>query len=250
MNSTELYKLWAPESATWSNWVKPVLLAHRPLAAAFYSAPDWRGMNMNWSPSADSGSAIILDLPSADSVWLGLALALRGFRPVPLFNGASGPSEIVSSHRIISALHDSAKELAGLTIGPGAPPVFLLDSNRSGGGALTSPGRFDNRWFVFPQDFPSANFLLSCGIRSVVLGQVNSVEPQRDLAHVLLRWQEAGIEILGCDLQRETPPSLIRVKRPGNFQMLWYRALVIMGLRRNSVGGFGEVIPMPSQSSG
>ena len=113
-----------------------------------------------------------------------------------------------------------------------------------------SPGRFDNRWTVFPQDFPSANFLSSHGVRSAVLGQLFVGEPQRDLAHVLMRWQDAGIRILACDVQRDAPPEPIRITRPGQFRMLWYRALVIAGLRRNSAGGFGAVVPEPSQSSG
>jgi len=250
MNSTELYTLWAPDACIWSRWAKPVLFADRPLEATFWGHPDWRGMNVNWSPGAASGSAIILDLPEDEAVRLGMALALRGFRPVPLYNGASGSAAVVNVNRIIGALHETAEELAKLPIPETAPPVFLLDANRSGGGAFVSPGRFDNRWAVFPQDFPSANFLLARGIRSVVLGQVTSGGPQRDLAHVLLRWQEAGIQILACDVQREAPPSPIRVTRPGNFRMLWYRAMVIAGLRRNSAGGFGAIIPEPSQSSG
>ena len=50
-------------------------------------------------------------------------------------------------------------------VGPGlaathAPPAFLLDSDRMKAPA-PDPGRFDNRWLVFPQDFPSAAFLRS-----------------------------------------------------------------------------------------
>ena len=115
---------------------------------------------------------------------------------------------------------------------------------------MVGPGRFDNRWAVFPQDFPSASFLMSNGVRAVVLGQRLADEPQRDLAHVLLRWQEAGIQILLGALQRDASPEPIRVSRPGQFRALWYRALVLAGLRRNSAGGFGAVVPVPSQSSG
>jgi len=241
--------VWAPESSIWSNWVKPVLFAETSMAVASFQH-EWRSLNVAWSPSTDAGSAIILDLPEADAVWIAMALAQRGYRPVPLYNGALGPSAIVNVGRIVGALHDEAQTLADLPIAHNAPPVFLLDANRLGGGSFVSPGRFDNRWSVFPQDFPSGNFLLSNGVRFVVLGQLFAGEPQRDLAHVLLRWQEAGIQILACDVQRDAQPELIRVARPGQFRMLWYRALVLAGLRRNSAGGFGAVVPEPSQSSG
>lgn len=249
MNPTELYRLWAPEDSIWSNWVKPVLFA---AASPVMQMPpfDWRSLNVAWAPTASSGTAIILDLPEAESVWFGTALAHRGYRPIPLYNSAAGPAAIVNVDRIVGALQAEAQVLADLPIAPHAPPVFLLDSNRSAGGATVSPGRFDNRWAVFPQDFPSASFLMSRGVRAVVLGQRFVGGPQRDLAHVLLRWQEAGLEILGADVQSGLAPDPIRVSRPGQFRMLWYRALVLAGLRRNSAGGFGGVVPEPSQSSG
>jgi hypothetical protein len=31
---------------------------------------------------------------------------------------------------------------------------------------------------------------------------------------------------------------------------MWYHFLAVIGLRRNSAGGFGAVVPEPSQSSG
>lgn len=250
MNPTELYKLWAPEGALWSNWVKPVLFTQTPLAVSAYEQTQWRSLNVAWAPSVDSRSAVILDLPEDEAVCWGLALASRGFRPVPLYNGTPGISAVVNVGRIVGALHDLAQDLVEMPLTTDSPPVFLLDANRLGGGTVVSPGRFDNRWSVFPQDFPSATFLLAHGLRSVVLGQRHAGAPQRDLAHVLLRWQEAGLQILACDVQDNQPPATLQVTRPGNFRALWYRALVVAGLRRNSAGGFGAVVPEPSQSSG
>lgn len=254
MTPTDLYKLWAPEDSIWSNWVKPVLFADPGFGSS--NPPlgvDWRSLNVSWSPSASEGAAIVLDLPGEDAVWLGTALSQRGFRPVQLFNGVRGPVSIipplVNVNGIVWALQAVSEALAELRLPPGAPPVFLLDANRMAGGASAGPGRFDNRWCVFPQDFPSANFLLSQGLRTVVLaltGMANS--PRDDLAHVLLRWQQAGLRILSCAVEQETPPTLITVGRPHRFRALWYRALVIAGLRRNSAGGFGAVVPEPSSS--
>lgn len=248
MTPSEIYKLWAPDESLWSNWVKPVLFTEPGLAP--FPPVEWRQTNLGWAPGVDAATAIILDLEEAFPVWLGMALAARGYRPVPLYNGASGPAAIVEVGRIAGALQAAARELAALAIAPDAPPVFLLDAKRSGGSAVVSPGRFDNRWAVFPQDFPSANFLLAKGIRRVVLGQTSANAPQSDLAHVLLRWQEAGIQILSCDVRGSLAPTPLQVSRPGHFRSLWYRALVLAGLRRNSAGGFGAVVPEPSQSSG
>jgi hypothetical protein len=41
-------------------------------------------------------------------------------------------------------------------------------------------------------------------------------------------------------------PQPLQVRKPSKFRHLWYRALVLLRLRRNSAGGFGSVIPMPS----
>lgn len=254
MKPAELYDLWAPKDSIWSNWAKPVLFADHvfddlPLS----TLAGWRSLNVAWAPT-DGSSAIVLDLPGAFTVWFGMALAQRGFRPVPMFNGVAGSrfgaSPVIDVSAIVSALHAAVEDLMTFQLPPNAPPAFLLDSNRRHGEGLLEPGRFDNRWCVFPQDFPSANFLLSQNIRSVVLVKDNADRPQRDLAHVLLRWQEAGIQILSCQQTDQNQPTPIQIEKPDNFRALWYRAMVLAGLRRNSAGGFGAVVPEPSSSGG
>jgi hypothetical protein len=255
MKPSELYKLWAPEDSIWSNWAKPVLFADKSFAGGEPpQTMQWQSSNVAWAPAPESGTAIVLDLPGADAVWYGMALSQRGYRPVPLYNGVRGPAlggfELVQVDAIVFALHEVEETLAKLQFATNAPPVFLLDEDRFAGGSFADPGRFDNRWWVFPQDFPSANYLLSHGIRSVVLGQNRAVGPQRDLAHVLLRWQEAGIQILTCAVGDQAQPTPIQVERPDRFRALWYQALVLAGLRRNSAGGFGAVVPEPSSGGG
>lgn len=262
MKPAELYNLWAPKDSIWSNWAKPVLFAdHAFDNLPLSSTADLPLLNVAWAPPSDGSSAIVLDLPGAFVVWFAMALAQRGFRPVPLFNGVAGSrfgagplvlgaSPLVDVSAIVSALHANAENLMTLQLRPDSPPAFLLDSNRQSGGAFPEPGRFDNRWCVFPQDFPSANFLLSKNIRSVVLVQQGFTEPKHDMAHVLLRWQEAGIQILSCNEPSQDQPAPIQIEKPDNFRSLWYRAMVLAGLRRNSAGGFGAVVPMPSSSGG
>ena len=112
------------------------------------------------------------------------------------------------------------------------------------------PGRFDNRWMVFPQDLPSASFLLSRGLSRAVVLQRQTGQPAEDLSHALLRWQEAGIEILALDPASDSSPQPLAIQKPSRFRALWQRALAIGGLKRNSAGGFGMVIPIPSQGGG
>ncbi|HEY9421285.1 MAG TPA: hypothetical protein VIW92_07725, partial [Thermoanaerobaculia bacterium] len=88
------------------------------------------------------------------------------------------------------------------------------------------------------------------GIRQIVLLQPqrpgHGDQPQDDLAHALRRWQEAGIAIYLQDPDRDEPPRPLDVRRPSSFRSLFYRALALAGLRRNSAGGFGGIIPQPS----
>jgi hypothetical protein len=189
----------------------------------------------------DRSTAVLVDLPGPESVLTGLELARQGFRPVPLFNNAFHPGALVDVGPVLRLLLDRAEEIRSLALPPDAPPAFLLDSRRMTGDA--KPGAYDNRWMVFPQDFPSASFLLSRNLhRATVLQR----QPAEDLAHVLLRWQEAGIEISAWDPTAGGSPQPLQVRKPSKFRHLWYRALVLMRLRRNSAGGFGSIIPMPS----
>jgi hypothetical protein len=221
--------------------------------------------------SLHSHTAVVLDLAGVRSVAAAVYLARAGYRPVPLFNAAPGPlgpfsapprgplnlgvpspppvpfyNTVIHMLPLVEALCTATEVLAGIALAPDAPPAFLLDSIRLTGERAPREEMFDNRWMVFPQDFPSAAFLLDHGIRQAVLVQENKSEPQDDLAHVLLRWQKAGIEILSHRLDQGAPPVPLTVRTPSWFRAAWYRALAIVGLRRSSAGGFGSYIPETS----
>jgi hypothetical protein len=150
----------------------------------------------------------------------------------------------VEMSALIEAFCRATTTILQTHIPPGAPPVFMLDSVRLRGTFnRLGEGLFDNRWMVFPQDFPSARFLMEHKIRRALLVQDGNRAPQEDLAHVLLRWQEAGIEIYSKSLAEAGAASRFKVTRPSRFRMAWYRALAMMGFRRNSAGGFGSVTP-------
>jgi hypothetical protein len=69
------------------------------------------------------------------------------------------------------------------------------------------------------------------------------LQPQRDLAHTLFRWQEAGISIASKRLLVSSPVQSITVERPPRFRAFFQRALDALRLRRNPYGGYGSWMP-------
>jgi hypothetical protein len=257
MDGSQLFEVWAPQDSVWSRWAKPAPFAQMPpdlpgTAMPVHSVPDEPEPRSFDAGPVDTWTAFVIDLPGVRSVEIGLALARAGWRPVPMFNTAYHAAAIVPVTEILRRLHQAEPEMRSLVLPADAPPAFLLDARRLDPSTAAAPGKFDNRWAVFPQDFPSANFLLSRGIRRVVVLQADSLQgkPRLDLAHVLLRWREAGIELFAQDPDGSFPPQPMQVDRPSSFRSLFYRALTAAGLRRNSAGGFGSIIPVPSSSSG
>jgi len=239
--SLETYKIWAPEDSIWSQWAKPVLFAREPLA---YRSHKLEIPDVKWINSADRSTMVIVDLPRHSGVIESLGLARIGYRPVPLYNGVNAYNSrtIVNVNEIVNTLFKGADDLEAMNIRPDAPPVFMLDSNRMAGGGKER-GTFDNRWCVFPQDMPSAAFLLNNGISRVI---VRTEFIQNDLSHILHRYQEEGLSIYHCDGEniRKIP-----VAKPSKFRSLSYRFKTVMGLTRNATGGFGAFIPEAVQSN-
>ena len=243
MTNEELFDAWAPADAVWSQWAKPVLFAQSPqLMSATPPELPRADADFTWIPGASGQRALVVDLPGARAAAMAVALAARGHRPVPLFNTCDDPAAVIDVRPLVGELAAAAAPLRSRSLPPDAPPAFLLDSGRMRPAVLPSPGKFDNRWVVFPQDFPSAAFLQSRGIREVVL-ILESEKPEQDLAHVLRRWQDAGLAIYVMP-PRDGSPQPIVVDKPSWFRTLGYRLIAMSGLRRNNAGGFGAVIPI------
>jgi len=240
-----LFEIWAPDASVWSAWTKPVLFAHAlPLSA---DDPPLNPPSLpDWLPPANGRTAIVANLPGPDAVRWGVALAATGYQPVPLFNTSPGPAATIDVRPILTLLSVGAGVLQETRLPAEAPPAFLIDAQRTGGGLRPLPGDFDNRWVVFPQDFPSATYLQRHGVSDVLLLQSATPYIADDLCHVLLRWQTAGLTIRMALINLPDGPQDLRVRRPLGFGWLWYRLLVAFGLRRNSAGGFGAVVPLPS----
>lgn len=234
-----VFAAWAPEGALWSRWVRPVLFTQLDGLGLSRDVIDLTGLDDARLPDA-RGCAVIVDLPGSESVLLGLASASRGFRPIPLFNSTNGPAPLVDVRPIAQQLFSGAWLLREIRIPPEAPPAFLIDADRMRGDPM--PGRFDNRSVVLPQDFPSGTLLRSKGIHQALLIQ-RGTTVREDLAHVLVRWQEAGVKLRTLDVQGGGDSEELRVGPPRLFRRAWYGVIALLGLKRNNVGGFGGLIP-------
>jgi hypothetical protein len=267
----EAYARWAPSESPWSPWAKPTLFAQvaprtdreppkasdpsSPLAQFVSSTVPARPsrvlplgeQQLVHLPSADGKTLIVAELPGLNTVELALMLAKQGYRPVPLFNATRNTNAEVPLDDLILAMIAVTDELAFVNIPIQAPPLFMLDAGRKGQRREPPPGTFDNRSIVFPQDFPSGNLLLSMGIENAMVVVNGKTTMADDLAHVLRRWQESGMTILHDNIDTPNPPEVFDVPRPSRFRNLFYRILAGIGLKRNSAGGFGARVPVPSE---
>src|SRR5881394_3940880 len=91
MNKDEVFSIWAPDGSLWSRWAKPVLFAYLD-AGPSQTPVSEATIDVSWSPAPGGNVALVIDLPGAKGVWYGVALAERGYRPVPLYNAVPLPS--------------------------------------------------------------------------------------------------------------------------------------------------------------
>jgi hypothetical protein len=250
MDLRSIFEIWAPPHGPWSPWAKPVLFAHLDVAGELPSAeiPEIR---LPFDRPKQGGTAIVVDLPSLESIGLGLELARRGYRPVPLFNACPSPPgfhgeavpEVVPVTPLLSALVQGTDRLKAAGLSGDAPPAFLLDADRLGRGGPIAAGWFDNRWVVFATDLPSARFLAQHQITAVEL--VHRGAPGEDVLDVLGDWNRAGISLWHTDLDRPGPASAFAV--PGTWlpglSRLARRLWALLSLRRNRRGGYGGIVP-------
>ena len=267
LSREQAFELWAPPASPWSVWCKPLTFSYLPSIVADHDLPPSLAVPVPWAPEADASTVLVIDLPGVQSVRIGESLACAGFRPVPLFNalpgparssarGVTSPSTLVDVYPIIDAIQGATVRLRDRLerLPTTAPPAFLLDSARRLGKS-PKPGDFDNRSVSLPTDFPSAAFLQSRGVTRALLvlglrGRTTlSAQPASDLAHTLLRWQNAGISMFSCSLDENlegSEPAELEITRPSWFGAIWHNALSLVGLRRNPMGGFGGTLPRPS----
>jgi hypothetical protein len=243
MNPAELFDIWAPYDSIWSKWAKPAIFTVQVTSPAEKHLSEPSDL---YIPSPGLGeTAVIVNLPGVESIEYGLALAEQGFQPVPVFNCTGGEKPLIDVRPIGLALVSGAEELSATNIPSGAPPAFLLDSDRRKG--TPQEGNFDNRWVVFAQDFPSGTFLLAHGIKRVMLVQ-QSTSIDDDLGEVLAFWKRSGVEILLVgDLSGPHPADHLKKISRFSLARAAFGATLIasLGLRRGNAGAFGASVPYP-----
>lgn len=139
-----------------------------------------------------SDVAIVVDAPGPSAVAIAAAMSDR-FDPVFTFGNWPHPAGVVPSHETLAAvLFFQPLMLRERALRPsGAPPVFVLDSNR----LLPyqdADSQFDNRYFV---KLPHAEALAALGIKHVVYVSAGGTRELDDLNAGFADLSQHGIDV-------------------------------------------------------
>lgn len=211
MTVKDIYKIWAPAGKKWVDWVRPVPFVEMNSYSKMYNYSDFTIPSIGYVDRNCTDTAIIVDLPGMESVKEGLALAKEGFRPIPIYNGTAeqqGARATVDNQSAGIALALGAAELAKTSIKETALPAFLTDRNRLQRYKM-DVSVFDNSWDVYPQDLPTAEYMINNGIRKVIV--VGSTVA-KDLKKILYDYQKKKIEIYLTN--RYELPKKVKILRP------------------------------------
>lgn len=194
MTDKEIYRIWAPLGKKWTEWARPVPFVEIHEYSKQYNVTPFEVPGVEFTDEQYADAALIVDLPGAESVERGIALAKKGYRPIPLFNGTieqAGARTTVDNQSVGVALIQGAKELLQLDIPEDALPVFLLDCNRLHRHRI-DVSVFDNSWDIYAHDMPSAEYFLNSGIHKIiVIGDFIG----KDLKKVLYGYQKKKLDI-------------------------------------------------------
>lgn len=197
MRGKEIYKIYAPNGAKWTDWVRPVPFVaidtynRKPIA-------DWMERKAMFLKNYQQDTAIFVDLPGKESIELSIDLAYKGYRPIPIFNGTDeqpGSQATTNTYLIVSCLINGSEKLKNIKLDNNANPAFLLDSYRTNR-YRAKESIFDNSWDLYKQDIPSAEYFKQNGITKII---IVGDAIQRDLKKIFLKFQEKGIDIYLTD---------------------------------------------------
>lgn len=79
----------------------------------------------------------------------------------------------------------------------------------------------------------------------MLLVQQDRSKPVDDLRDGLLRFRRAGLEILSVDMAAGAAPRTLDLPPLRLWRFLRCLAMLTLGLRWNSAGGFGSIVPQP-----
>lgn len=211
MTNKDIFRIWAPVGAKWTDWVRPVPFITSEDEIKTYEYFDFSIPSINYINELYKDTAIIIDIPGYSSVKEGIALSKIGYRPIPLFNGTieqEGSTATVNNSSLEIALVWGAYELQKTEIEKDASPVFLLDTNRLNR-FKSSLSIFDNSWDIYAQDMPSGEYFLGNGIKKII---VRGEKIQKDLKLILYKYQQKGIKLLFTDGYEEAKE--IKLRKP------------------------------------
>lgn len=209
MTGREVYEIWAKEGAKWTEWVRPVPFVAIDDNVQIMEFYDLNIPDIFYLKEIPAKTAIIVDEEGYESVKEGIALALLGFRPIPLYNGTNEPAGSIGAvnNRLVEvALIWGALILKQLDIKDDANPVFLLDTNRMHRYKMDE-SVFDNSYDIYHQDLPSEKYFFDNGIENII---IVSKKVEEDLNKILYKFK--NIKILHTN-GYETP-KLVKLKKP------------------------------------
>jgi len=208
MKGQEAFEVYAPKNAKWVEWVRPVPF----VAIDTYnrkSLQDWTEIEAYFINEYQKDIAIFVDLLNEESIEMGIDLAKKGYRPIPVFNGTNaqvGTREQVDEYIIEEALLVGAEKLKNIEIDQNANPAFLLDSTRLNN-KRSNLSVFDNSWDLYAQDIPSCQYFIDNGIKKIIVigDRINS-----DLRRIFFKFQDKGIEFYQTNGYDEPQKVLLR----------------------------------------
>ena len=258
MNRPEALALWAPADSPWSPWTKPVLFSFLPEETPDAFPPVG---HPPWQVPFVADAALLVDLPGAEGLELGVDLARVGYRPIPLYNACpypfppdtfelplpvARPLSTVNVVPILEALGRQTGRLREIVLPPAAPPAFLLDARRHHPALPAVGSLFDNRSVVRESDLPTAAFLRAHGLRQLVLVQLEPNLPH-DLRVVLRGWQAGGLAVARQIVGQPWTPQTLVLPRLWWLRAWWDKLLQPRYPFRPD-GAFGRFVPSHGSS--
>lgn len=211
MTNKEAYKIWAPAGKRWVDWVRPVPFVSMDEHSKAYNYSEFKVQTANYIDENYEGAAIIVDLPGIQSVLEGISLAKAGYRPIPIYNGTieqKGARATVDNQSVGKALMLGAVELDKINTKDDALPAFLLDSNRMNRFKMEI-ALFDNSWYIYHQDLPTAEYFLQNGINKII---IIGDSVSKDLKKILYGFQKKKIDIyLASEYEK---PKKVKIRKP------------------------------------
>ncbi len=209
MDGKEIYKIYAPVGAKWTEWIRPV-----PFVGinTYNRKPtnNWTNRKILFLNEYEPNTAIFIDLPGEESIEYGIALANFGYRPIPIFNGTDeqdGAKATTNTYLIENYLINASEKLKNINLKNDANPAFLLDSSRINRYRVKE-SIFDNSWDIYKQDIPSLQYFKINNINKII---VIGNEIKRDLRKIFFEFQDAGIDIYLSNAY--SPAQKIKLKK-------------------------------------